>query len=61
VASKLVVVRPYQVSAAKLLIKSAELTGRTVSPAVRKIAEAKPLRRRLADQSNRAELVGHRR
>jgi hypothetical protein len=43
-ASKLVVVRPYQVSAAKLLIKSAELTGRAVSPAVRKIADAKPLR-----------------
>lgn len=48
-ASKLVVVRPYQVSAAKLLIMSAKRTGRTVSPAVRKIAEAKPLRRRLAD------------
>lgn len=48
-ANKLVVVRPYQVSAAKLLIASAERTGRTVSPAVRKIAEAKPLRRRLAD------------
>jgi len=42
-------VRPYQVSAAKVLVKTAERTGRTVSPAVRKIADAKPLRRRLAD------------
>ncbi len=48
-ARKLVLVRPSQVSAAKLLIKSAERTGRTISPAVRKIAEAKPLRRSLAD------------
>lgn len=47
--SELVVVKPSQVSAAKLFIKAAERTGKSVPPAVRKIAEAKPLRRRLAD------------
>lgn len=48
-AGNLVVVRPYQVSAAKLFIKTAERTGRSISPAIRKIAEARPLRRSLAD------------
>lgn len=42
--SEVVVVKPYQVSAARLFIKAAERTGRPIPLAVRKIAEAKPLR-----------------
>lgn len=48
-SSNVVWVKPYEVAAAKVLIKAAERTGRPVSPAVRKIAAAKPARRRLAD------------
>lgn len=49
VSSKIVWVKPHEVAAAKVVIKAAERTGRPVSPAVRKIAAAKPARRRLAD------------
>lgn len=48
-SSNVVWVKPYEVSAAKVLIKAAARTGRPVSPAVRKIAEARPARRKLAD------------
>lgn len=49
VSSKIVWVKPHEVAAAKVVIKAAERTGRPVSPAVRKIAAAKPARRKLAD------------
>lgn len=39
-ATRRVLVQPYQVTAAKLLVKIAERDGRTVSPAIQMIADA---------------------